>query len=706
MRSFRFVVTVFAAGGLAAVAAGLSPLASGSPVVAAPAAAPAAAAPAPVISGVVRAADTRRPLSGVYVMVESPLDPADYDMFVTDSAGRYRAPGLRPGVEYTVSFFPDERSRYLHQSAPGTASRYRARRYKAPAVVNASLVAGVSISGRVTSSSGRPVRSAMTVVRPVDSAHYGQWVATDSSGRWTAKVAPGRYRVLSLYPDRTSAGYYPGGRSLARTPVITVGSRGRAGVDVKQAAPARLRVTVTAAATGRPLTSACVQRGYREQPLPSASQQGTQPADSLFDPTFALSDCSSADGVHTIGVEPGMAWAEASDRNRRYGPAATAPVRVAAGRTVDVRIALAAAGTLTGRVVDRTTGRAMAGCVTAWPVDDVGRGVDTSHCTGEDGRWRIGGLAPGNVKITVEPTKTHVKAWAPAADTAEDAALYTVRAGATTTVPPIRIARGGSISGRVLDSRGKAVAGAGVRLGGGDPMEYPRYTATTDTAGRYRMVNLPPGPHGVQVLPPSYTGLGSAWVGGAGDMSRARQVTVPSGRAVSVPDLRLRAGAKLSVVVLGPVDESIVVEALDPQGRIVGQAPATLPLRTGKAGRTITLTGLPATAVRVHAFSTRTDPIRHSWLGGVDFTTAEPIVLSAGRTSTVNIRPPAPVAMPATTAGVRGAAPSGPGSGPGLSGRCASPLDRLRAAGGRPVVTRAGRVGICTQGYPQVPALR
>jgi len=143
------------------------------------------------------------------------------------------------------------------------------------------------------------------------------------------------------------------------------------------------------------------------------------------------------------------------------------------------------------------------------------------------------------------------------------------------------------------------------------------------------------------VLPPSYTGLGSAWVGGAADAAHSRGVVVRAGRTTSLPAQRLPAGATLSVV-LGAIDDSVVVEALDPQGRIVGQAPARLPLRTGKAGRTVTLTGLPATAVRVHAFSTRTDPIRHSWLGGGrSFTTTTPVRLTAGRTATVSLRAPA-----------------------------------------------------------------
>jgi hypothetical protein len=176
------------------------------------------------------------------------------------------------------------------------------------------------------------------------------------------------------------------------------------------------------------------------------------------------------------------------------------------------------------------------------------------------------------VKVLAEGDETHVERYAPGADTEEKAAVYQVRAGATTTVPTVRLERGGTISGRVLDARGKPLAGVGVQIAGKAWWDEAYWTTTTDSAGRYRLTNVTTGPHKLKVTPPSYTGLGSVWVGGAGDARRARAVTVPYGRTVSLPDQRLKAGARLAVV-LGAVDESVVVEALDPQGRIVVRHP-------------------------------------------------------------------------------------------------------------------------------------
>jgi hypothetical protein len=310
---------------------------------------------------------------------------------------------------------------------------------------------------------------------------------------------------------------------------------------------------------------------------------------------------------------------------------------VAAGGTARVRVEVGGPGTVTGRIVDRVTGRPLATCVAVEPVVDA---VEVrSACPDRDGKWKVGGLPAGPVTVRSTPARPYVSGWAPAADTAADAGVYQVRAGATTAVPTIRVARAGILIGRVLDSRGRAVAGAGVTIAAGQWWEPSQHVTVTDATGRYRLTDLPAGPHKVQVVPPSYTGLGSAWVGGAGDAGKARAITVPAGRAVSAPDLRLKSGARLSVVLTG-IDDSVVVEALDPQGRVVGQAPAKLPIRPGKAGRTVTLTGLPATAVRVHAFSSRTEPVRHSWLGGRNPAGAKPVALTAGRTVTVTMHTP------------------------------------------------------------------
>ena len=646
--SLRAVMAVVLAAGLAAGATGPSPTASGSPVAAA-----SVVPPASMIRGVVRAADTGRPLAGVSVGVGSTVDRGDWDYVLTDSQGRYQVRSLTAGGEYVLSFGPDETGRYLPRFAPSAITYLRAQRYRPPAVVDVVLPMGVPVSGRVTTSTGAPSDGATVRLEALDGGRGGARPRTDEDGRWSAVVDPGRYRISSTREDGTFAGYHPGGRPYARAEVVVVGPRGRSGVDLREPAPSRLVVTVVDAATRRPVDDVCVQQAYDHVEPPGGRRPGTVPGGSRRDGlTRSTGDvCEGPGGTYSIGVEPGVVRAGVGDRARdgdeRYAPAITEPVRVGMGATVRVAVALAATGTLTGRVLDRVTGRPVRACVSAQPV--AGGDLQGYGCAGRDGRWRLRGLSPGPVKVLVGGGETHVERYAPAAATAAGAAVYRVRNGATTTVPTVRLGRSGTITGRVLDARGRPVPGAGVELAGRAWWDEPSKSTTTDPAGRYRLEHVTTGPHRLEVVPPSYTGLGRVWVGGAGDAGRARAVRVPYGRTVSVPDQRLKAGARLAVV-LGAVDPSVVVEALDPQGRIVGQAPVTLPIRPGRAGRTVVLTGLPATAVRVHAFSTRLHPDRESWLGGRDFVSAVPVALTAGRTVIVSMRAPAPVAPAPATA--------------------------------------------------------
>ena len=342
------------------------------------------AAPAPVISGVVRAADTGRPLRDVTVVLFSTAGRDHHQYATTDAAGRYRATGLRPGAEYEVSFLAGERNpRYLSEEAPGVSSRYHARRYRGPAVVDATLEVGVRISGRVTTSTGAASRGSDVVIVPVESSQSSVLSSTDRWGRWSAVLRPGRYRVLSTHPSGALAGYYPGGRSAVGTPVFAIGSRGRTGIDLRQPVPTRLVVTVVSAATGRPVTDACVQEGDLDR-SPVPARQGTHPT--VYAPGGpSRPNCGASDGVYVIGVAPGQAFAEVTHRDDRYGPALSARVRVAAGGTARLRVALAEAGKVTGRVVDRVTGRPVPGCVDVESV--VPLPSATTFCAGADGRW-------------------------------------------------------------------------------------------------------------------------------------------------------------------------------------------------------------------------------------------------------------------------------------------------------------------------------
>jgi hypothetical protein len=290
----RLVVAVVAAGGLAAGATGASPPASGSAAV---------AAPAPVISGVVRAADTGRPLRDVTVVLFSTAGRDHHQYATTDAAGRYRATGLRPGAEYEVSFLAGERNpRYLSEEAPGVSPG------TTPAVPGLRPWWTPPWRWACGSPDGSPPRPAPRHAgrrrhRPGRVQPDVRAVQHGPVGSVVGRPAPGRYRVLSTHPSGALAGYYPGGRSAVGTPVFAIGSRGRTGIDLRQPAPTRLVVNRGLGGHGPPGHGRLRPEGDLDR-SPVRARQGTHPH-RLRARRPLTAQLRASDGVYVIGVAPG-----------------------------------------------------------------------------------------------------------------------------------------------------------------------------------------------------------------------------------------------------------------------------------------------------------------------------------------------------------------------------------------------------------------
>jgi hypothetical protein len=142
---------------------------------------------------------------------------------------------------------------------------------------------------------------------------------------------------------------------------------------------------------------------------------------------------------------------------------------------------------VTGRVVDRVTGRPVPGCVDVESV--VPLPSATTFCAGADGRWEVEGLAAGQSGSTSRvPGRMSRDGGRPPTRPRPPRCTSARRRHHGRAADPV--ARGGVLGGRVLDSRGRPVAGAGVSIAAGQWWERPEHTTTTDTAGRYRLANV------------------------------------------------------------------------------------------------------------------------------------------------------------------------------------------------------------------------
>lgn len=168
-----------------------------------------------------------------------------------------------------------------------------------------------------------------------------------------------------------------------------------------------------------------------------------------LDPIVATTDDAGAFAFDDLVEGDYRAWAYRGDRAAR----AVLLDRFGAGPFDDVELALEPAAVVTGTIIDRDTGAGLAGTVRL--VDDAGVEPPRAATTDADGRFRVEGVPHG--------------AWIPEAEAPgyvalESLAFETERTDRLT----IKLARGGVITGRVVDGGGAPVAGARVAIRGED----------------------------------------------------------------------------------------------------------------------------------------------------------------------------------------------------------------------------------------------
>ncbi len=262
--------------------------------------------------------------------------------------------------------------------------------------------------------------------------------------------------------------------------------------------------------------------------------------------------------VHVVAAESGApianAKVETSDRAGLTDPTGTVALR--ALDTGSTRIEVAAPGRAAvtqfvssddpelaiERTVELAQGAALAGVV----LDELGKplanaavNVDTItgswHAwvtTDDDGRWSIAAVAGG--KHAIQAVATHHIS-------AAEVVVETDGANARTDVV-VRVDRGGTISGKVVDRRGQPVVDADVVTGFGH--------AKTDAAGAFLVDGIPPGDYAVSATTATRGSAEHKLTLGAGDAavielvlgdgSIAGRVVDDAGRPVADASLRAK----------------------------------------------------------------------------------------------------------------------------------------------------------------------
>ena len=367
-----------------------------------------------------------------------------------------------------------------------------------------------SVSGRITDSTGAPVDQADVRVVPEDSwdDYSSPYDYSDADGRYTVTgVIPGRYRV-SFWSNPLGQVYAQGSESREGATIFEIGDGASLTVNDSFLPLGTVEVTVVDAATGAPMTQACL-----------SAESG--PEESV---------CDAADGVYRMtGVWPGY-------RNFHVGVSTHLPASVALevvrGETVRARVELTRAEAIITRVLDWRTSR---------PVESVcaivarvgGHGLNANqprHCAGTDGRLIVPLHGqPGTYQLFIESRDGYGAQWVGVGrgtGNRDQARSITVAAGANVTIPPIHLDRAGTITGVARKPDGTPATNVCALPYAPDAYGLWRETpACTNAQGRYTISGL--GPYDWPVL---FMGDSWIWSGNKPHRHAATKVPVNTGR--------------------------------------------------------------------------------------------------------------------------------------------------------------------------------
>jgi 5-hydroxyisourate hydrolase-like protein (transthyretin family) len=401
---------------------------------------------------------------------------------VTRADGSFVVAGLDDG-EYAVSV---TREGYAPKNVPSLPVKGPEETRWPPIA----LAPGTAVAGQVKNAQGQPIPGAQvlaigeSLARPKDSV-------TDGDGRFRiAGLAAERALILSISAD----GFASVQRSV--TPPAEE-------IAVVLKSTGTVRGRVEDASTHNPVTDFTVSRqaggggfggGFQVQVRNGQIGNGTRSFQST-DGTFELTD-----------VPPGKWTIQAAASG--YRPANVSAVEVGEGEVHEgVVLSLKAGGTLTGRVLDPSSGSGIANASVSWrsqgsvgggggggnPTALFGGASNNITSTDADGKFSFDGLPEGKVTLT---------------------ASHTDYLDATQDVSPdqqqsvdITLGSGGSISGMVASVDGRTpVAGSRVSMNEeGDTSGFAGNTTNADGSGNFLFDHLRAGRYLLTATTPAGT---------------------------------------------------------------------------------------------------------------------------------------------------------------------------------------------------------
>ncbi|MDQ1355380.1 MAG: hypothetical protein QG657_5690, partial [Acidobacteriota bacterium] len=436
------------------------------------------------------------------------LTSGSYKTAVTNAEGKYEIVGIATG-NYKVYFNAASTGYcsewYIDKTTYDTADPVGVTAGQTTAEIDAQLILGGVISGRVADESGNGIQNVRA--RLYDSANkLVTIVATNSSGNYTLTgILPGSYRV---YFDTTYvtgnyvAEYYNDKFILSAADTINIISGQTATIDAVLSPGGIISGQVTdTGGNGIANVRVSVRNAY------SNGQFKYKYTDSSGNYTIQgipASLCKVYFNTGSTDANYVSEWYNDKTDSTSAQIFTVTPGQAFSG----INAVLASGGMISGRVTDASTGTGIAE-MEVYVYDSNGNMVDTYGYSDENGDYTIKGLATGNYKINFDTyyynqyySANYIDQWYNVKNSLPTADSVAVTAGQTTSGINAPLTTGcGTISGRVTDENGVGIANTTVYVEK-DWTDVDYWDGKTDADGNYHVSGITAGTYHVYFLSP------------------------------------------------------------------------------------------------------------------------------------------------------------------------------------------------------------